>query len=106
MWGVYPEALAWNVGGVQFNFNFGERIWRSGPQRANLKVHFKNFCIQIETPPPLAPSFGQYPKERHTFFGMISLVINEQWQRLFVEELLALLGLAYKQVQPAMGAYF
>ena len=41
MWGVYPEAMAWNVGAVHSDFNLGERIWRSSPQRANLKVHFE-----------------------------------------------------------------
>ena len=35
------EAMAWNVGGVHLDFNFGERIWRSGQQRANLKVHYE-----------------------------------------------------------------
>ena len=37
---------------------------------------------------------------------MLSLVITELWQRLFEAQLLALLGLAYKQVQPAMRACF
>ena len=40
MWGVYPEAMAWNVGAVLSEINLGERIWRSSPKRANLKVHF------------------------------------------------------------------
>ena len=26
MWGVYPEAIAWNVGGVHSDINLGERI--------------------------------------------------------------------------------
>ena len=39
MWGVYPEVMAWSVGGGYSDFNFGELNWRSGPQRANLKVH-------------------------------------------------------------------
>ena len=37
---LYPDAIAWNVGTVHLDFNLCERIWRSGPQRANLKVHF------------------------------------------------------------------
>ena len=41
MWGVYPEAMAWNVGDVHSDFNFGECMWRSGPQRANFIVHFE-----------------------------------------------------------------
>ena len=41
MWGVYPEAMAWNVGAVHSKNNLGERIWRSSPKRANLKVHFE-----------------------------------------------------------------
>ena len=28
MWGVYPEAMDWNVGAVCSDFNLGERIWR------------------------------------------------------------------------------
>ena len=49
MSGVYPEALAWNVGAVHSDFKLGERMWRSGPQRANqiwpahVKVHLKRF---------------------------------------------------------------
>ena len=41
MWGVYPEAMGWNVGTVYLEINLGECISRSGPQRANLKVHFE-----------------------------------------------------------------
>jgi hypothetical protein len=41
MWGVYPEAMAWNVGAEHSENNLGERIWRSSPKRANLKVHFE-----------------------------------------------------------------
>ena len=41
MWGVYPEAMTWNVGAVHSEINLGERIWRSSPKRANLKVHFE-----------------------------------------------------------------
>ena len=41
MWGVNPEAMVWNVSAVHSDFNVGERIWRSGPQRANLKVHIE-----------------------------------------------------------------
>ena len=33
---VYPEEMAWNNGAVHSDFNLGECIWRSGPQRANL----------------------------------------------------------------------
>ena len=39
MWDACPEAMAWKVGAVHSDFNLGERIWRSGPQRANLKVY-------------------------------------------------------------------
>ena len=28
MWGVFPEAMDWNVGAVCSDFNLGERIWR------------------------------------------------------------------------------
>ena len=57
MWGVYPEAMALNVGAVHPDFHLGERIWRSGPQRANLKVHsemcplgatFPDTCTEIK----------------------------------------------------------
>ena len=50
MWGVYPEAMGWNVGAVHSEINLGECIWRSGPQRANLKVHFE-ICPLGATPP-------------------------------------------------------
>ena len=40
MWGVYPEAMVWNVGAVHSEINLGECIWRSSPKRANLKVYF------------------------------------------------------------------
>ena len=41
MWGVYPEAMAWNVGAVHSEINLGERIWRNSSQRANFNVHFE-----------------------------------------------------------------
>ena len=41
MWVVYPEAMGWNVGAVYSEINLGECIWRSDPQRANLKVQFE-----------------------------------------------------------------
>ena len=41
MWGVSPEAMAWNVGAVHSDFNLGERISSGGHRRANLRVHFK-----------------------------------------------------------------
>ena len=41
MWGVYPEAMAWNVGTVHSDFNMSEHAWRSSPKRANLEVHFE-----------------------------------------------------------------
>ena len=34
------SLMAWNFGGVHSDFNLDERIWRSSPQRANLKVHY------------------------------------------------------------------
>ena len=40
MWGVYPEAMAWNVGGLHSDLNLGERIWSNGTQRADFIVHF------------------------------------------------------------------
>ena len=33
MWGVYPEAIGWNVGAVLLEINLGKCIWRSGPQK-------------------------------------------------------------------------
>ena len=36
MWGVYPEAMAWNIGAVYSEINLGECIWKSSP-----KVHSK-----------------------------------------------------------------
>ena len=30
MWGVYPEAMDWNVGAMHSEINLGECIWRSG----------------------------------------------------------------------------
>ena len=50
MLGDYPEAMAWNVGGVHSDFNFGERIWRGGPRRANLKVHYEIGPLGATTP--------------------------------------------------------
>ena len=50
MLGVYPEAMAWNVDALHSDFNFGERNWRSGPQRANIKVH-SNICPLGDTSP-------------------------------------------------------
>ena len=54
MWGVYPEAMAWNVGAVHSEINLGERIWRSSPKRANIKVHFEicpfGLLLQIHSP--------------------------------------------------------
>ena len=41
MWGVYPEAMACNVGGLCSDFNLGERIWRLSPRRPNLNVYFE-----------------------------------------------------------------
>ena len=43
-WSVYPETMAWNVGAVHSAFNLGERVWRSGPQRTDLKVHFSRYA--------------------------------------------------------------
>ena len=40
MWGVYPEAIAWNISGVHSDFNFDELIWSSGARRANFIVLF------------------------------------------------------------------
>ena len=50
IWGVYPDAMVWNVGGVHSDFNCGEHIWRSGPQRANLKVHYEIGPTNATTP--------------------------------------------------------
>ena len=41
MSGVYPEAMAWNVGAKHSDFNLGERIWRNSPNMANLTVGFE-----------------------------------------------------------------
>ena len=41
MWGVYPEAMACNVGGLCSDFILGECIWRKSPFWPNLKVHFE-----------------------------------------------------------------
>ena len=41
MWGVYPEAMACNVGGLCSNFILCEGIFRKSPGRPNLKVHFE-----------------------------------------------------------------
>ena len=53
MWGVYPEAIAWNVGAVHSDFNFGELIWKSGPQRANIRVHFGIWPLGATSPDTL-----------------------------------------------------
>ena len=53
MWGVYPEAMAWNVGGVHSDFNFGERIWSSGAKRANLIVNFEISTLWTTSPDAL-----------------------------------------------------
>ena len=54
MWGVYPEAMACNVGGLCSDFNLGERILRKSTQRPNLKVLFEfrplGLYIQICSP--------------------------------------------------------
>ena len=51
IWVVYPEAMAWNVGGVHSDFNFGERIWRSCPQRTNLNENYEigPLCATLAT---------------------------------------------------------
>ena len=36
MWGVYPEAMDWNVGAVHSDFNLGERIWRKSPRSTEI----------------------------------------------------------------------
>ena len=45
MRGVYPEAMAWNIGAVHSNFNLGEQIWRSSRKRANHKVHLEIYPL-------------------------------------------------------------
>ena len=50
MWGVYPEAMAWNICAVHSDFNLVERIWRSSPQRANLKVHLEICSLGATSP--------------------------------------------------------
>ena len=39
IWGVYPEAMACNVGRLCWDFNLGECIWRKSHQQPNLQVH-------------------------------------------------------------------
>ena len=53
MGGVYTEAMAWNVGAVQSDLNFCESIWKSGPQSANLKVHYEIGRFGATTPDTL-----------------------------------------------------
>ena len=51
MWGLYPEAMVWNVGDVHSDFNLGERIWSSDAQRANFIVHFEigDYSVKIQS---------------------------------------------------------
>ena len=53
MWGVYPEAMAWNVGAVHSDFNLGERILRSSPKRANLKAYCEICPFRATSPDTL-----------------------------------------------------
>ena len=40
--GVYPEAMACNVGGLCSDFNLGERIpWNKSPQQPYFNMHFE-----------------------------------------------------------------
>ena len=66
MWGVYPEA--WNFGGVHSDFNFGERIWRSSPRRANLKVHYATIPKQWQLG---SWNFDRSPKDRRVCYQRV-----------------------------------
>ena len=46
----HEDAMAWSVGAVHYDFNLGEHIWRSGPQRANIKVHFEIYPLGATSP--------------------------------------------------------
>ena len=74
MWGVLPEAMGWNIGAVHSDFHLGERIWRSGRQRANLKVHSEMCPLGANFPDTLteikiwmhsANVPGHWPLDRH-----------------------------------------
>ena len=58
MWGVYPEAMDWNVGAMHSEINLGECIWRSCPQKANIKVYSDTLYTPENVPVEFFLNFG------------------------------------------------
>ena len=43
MWGVYPEAMDWNVGAGHLDFELGECIWTESSKTTQI-WHFQKLC--------------------------------------------------------------